>query len=388
MAAVLIFADSTADQLRRLTFGPGEIPGDVADHMHDLVSFLEGKNAGSFRNDVMGPLLNGETTGLFLARIERAHRGPVLFELDPAEIETVRLYRPVRRIQWGANWAVVAQFPPQQARVDTAGSWTFHARLDVPSYRMDVSLQQTFTADLDFAASATLSLRADEAVGPWLLFKLHPKLVVDSTRWADGTPATVFKAKESGDLWVRAPRRLAPRDSLTLTLAYHGNHPDLIDRFANWFFLDPGAAWYPINGQGRNLATFDLTFHSPSQYPLASVGDKVDSSVAGKVVTTHWVEQRPTPFATFNLGLFDNYHVQQPGAPPLDVLLSEEAHRELARQAALAGRLIIQQRHMRENVAADVSNSLKWYGYLFGEPPFKHFFVTEPHNVGRAPRAC
>ncbi|OLC08532.1 MAG: hypothetical protein AUH42_01175, partial [Gemmatimonadetes bacterium 13_1_40CM_70_11] len=189
-----------------------------------------------------------------------------------------------------------------------------------------------------------------------------------------------FKAKESDDLWVRAPQRLHAGDSLTLTLFYHG---DLIDRFQDWFFIDPGAAWYPRNQQGQNLATFDLTYHSPSWYPLATVGDRLDSAVAGKVLTTHWVTRLPTSFASFNLGLFENYHFQQSAAPPLDVLLSEDAHRLLARTLARQGLLIPQQRNMREAVAVDVSNSLKLFAYLFGESAYGHFYVTEiPYAEG------
>ena len=167
----------------------------------------------------------------------------------------------------------------------TDAAWWYRERLQVSSYRLDVRLTPTGSADLDFSASATLSIKAAQAVGPWLRFALDPKLQVDSAAWGDGTTAAAFKAKEDGDLWVRAPRRLGADDSLSLTLFYHGN---LIDRYANWFYIDPTAAWYPINGQGPNLATFDITYHSPSWYPLASVGDRTDSTVSGKVLSTGW----------------------------------------------------------------------------------------------------
>ncbi|HEX4574547.1 MAG TPA: M1 family aminopeptidase [Gemmatimonadales bacterium] len=377
---VLIFADSTAADLRRLAFGIGEIPGDVADHVHDLLASLQGEKEGSFRADVMGPLLNGETTGFFLARVERVHGGAVLFQVDPEVTEAVQLYHPVSRRRWGENWAVVTEFPPERPSAGTAGAWRYRERLRVPSYRVEIRLTQASSGALDFAASATLGVSAAERVGPWLRFGLHPKLVVDSARWGDGAAAPFFKAREYGDVWVRADRGLHVGDSLALTLFYHG---DLIDRYGNWFFIDPLADWYPVNGQGPNIATFDLTYHSPGWYPLASIGERVDSTLTDKVVTTHWVARRPTSYASFNLGVFENYHVQQPGAPPLDVLLSEQGHRELARQAHEQGVMMLEQSHMRENVAADVSNSLKLYTHLFGDPPYTHFYVTEiPYGEG------
>ena len=378
--AVLIFADSTADQLRGLTFGKQEIPADVADHVRDLVASLKGQNEGSFSGAVMGPLLNGESTGFFLARVERANGELVLFQFDPAVREAVRLYHPVSRLRWGANWAVVTQFPARPTAADTAGPWELRERLGVPAYRIDVGLPLNPSGSIGFSASATLALRANEPVGPWLRFTLSPRLLTDSARWGTGDSAPTFKAKDDDDLWVRASHRLQPGDSLSLTIFYHG---DLIERLARWFFVDPLESWYPENGQGRRFALFDLTYHAPSFYSLASIGERVDSAVANKVVTTRWVTKRPTSVASFNLGDFQNYHVQQPGEPPLDVLLSEDAHRELRHAAIAAGVYIAQQSHMRENVAADVSNSLKFFTSLFGEPPFSHFYVTEiPFSEG------
>jgi Peptidase family M1 domain len=369
--AILIFSDSTADQLRKLAFRPVEGSGTLADRVHDLLHSLEGDNEGSLTSDIIGPLLNGEATGFFLARLERTNGDAVLFEIDPEAAEAVQFYRPVRRTVWGTNWLVVTQFPLRQPLPGTAKAWANRQRLSVPSYRMDVRLTPTFSADLDFVASAALTLKADEAVGPWLRLALQSKLIVDSARWGSGEPATVFKAKDSPDVWVRAPRRLETGDSLALTLSYHGN---VIDRYGDWFFIDPGAAWYPRNGQGGDLANFDVTYHSPNWYPLASVGERTDSVVAGKVLTTRWITQRPTPFATFNLGLFENYHAELPGAPPLDLLISEGARRAFGLTAG---------KGMRENVAADVAGSLKLFTHLFGEPFYNHFYVTEiPYNEG------
>ena len=313
--AILIFSDSTVDQLRGLTFKQDEIPPDIRDHVQDLLHSLKGDHEGSLSSEVIGPLLNGEPTGFFLARVERANGGPVMFQLNPEMSEAVRLYHPVRRSRWGANWAVVTQFPLQRPPPGPASSWMYRQRLDVPAYQIEIQLTSTGGANLDFAARATLALSPREPLGPWILFALHPKLVVDSARWSTGQPAAVFKAKDDDDVWVRAIRQLQPGDSAALTLFYHGDHGGLIDRYGDWFFIDPGAAWYPENQQGNDFATFDLTYHSPSWYPLASVGERTDSGVTGKVLTTHWVTKLPSPHATFNLGLFENYHVQHPGEP-------------------------------------------------------------------------
>lgn len=381
--AVFLFSDSTTDQLLHFGSAAGPVPGDVGDDFRDACKSLEQKHEGSFDADVMEPVLNGERNGLFVTRLKLVRAGDWMFEVDPGRVESVRLLRPAKRAEFGVNWDVVTQGPRGGEAADTSGSWSYAPLIDIPAYRIDVTLKHTFTADLDFAAQATLTVRALEAAGPWLKVWLHPKIQVDSARWSDGSVATLFKAQDDTTVWIQAPRRLAPGDSLALTLSYHADHPDLIDRFNEWFFLDPGAAWYPMNGEGRWLSTFDLTYHYPFQYPLASVGERVDSTTADKIVTTHWILRRPSNFATFTLGAFDDDHIQHAGEPPLDIMISDAAHRELARRYREAGQVLPEQKNMREAVATDVAGSLKFYTYLFGPPPYSHFYVTEiPYGEG------
>jgi hypothetical protein len=328
----------------------------------------------------MAALLNDNPSGFLLAHVRRTNGPPLLFEYDPRVVEAVQLFKPASKMHWGANWSVVTKFAPAEPLAGSAGMWEFRQRVSVPSYKLEVWLRTTGIADLSFAASAVATLRAQEATGPWLHFALHPKLVVDSARWSNGATVPTFKAKDDDDLWIRAPRPLAAGDSVSVMLFYHG---DLIDRYANWFFIDPGAAWYPKNQQGSDEAMFDVTYHSPAWYPLASIGERTDSSLDGKVMTTRWVTKRPTPFATFNLGLFKNYHAQFTDAPPLDVLMSEEAHRALRNAMFGHGYMLAEQSHMSEAVAGDISNSLKWFTHAFGPPLFDHFYVTEiPYYEG------
>jgi hypothetical protein len=329
---------------------------------------------------VVWPFLNGERNGLFVARLKLEKHGDALFEIDPTSTESVQLYGPSHRTEFGVHWSLVTQFAPQGAPMPAANQ---PQRLEVPHYQIDANLKETFSADLDLSATAVLSMTADQPIGPWLPLILQFKIQVDSGHWSDGSKVEFFKAKDSGRLWVRTPRRLAAGDSLALTLSYHADHPDLIDRSSEWFFIVPGTPWYPENEAGPAVATYDITFHSPRQYTFAAVGQRTDSSQSGKVVTTHWVISRPTPWATFNLGIFDNHHVADPSGTTLDVMLSEDAHRHIVEAYGRAGYYLPQQSHMVENVTADVSNSLKYYTALFGPPPSQHFYVTEiPYGEG------
>ena len=378
--AVLLFADSTTDQLLHVGSTAGAVPEDVDHHAADFIGTLKGKNEGAFDWGVIGPFLNGERNGLFVARLKLGKHGDTMFEIDPTSAESVQLYRPARRAEFGAHWDLVTQFTPPGAPPATGN---LPQRLEVTHYLLDCNLNETFAADLDLVASGTVSLKADQTIGPWIPFVLQYKVQVDSGHWNDGSKLEWFKAKDSGLLWVRAPRRLAPGDTTSFHVSYHADHPDLIDRSKQWFFMAPGTPWYPENESGDPASTFDVTFHSPHQYAFAAVGLRTDSSLSGKVVTTHWVIARPTPWATFNLGVFENHHVQDPNGAALDVMLSEEAHQDIVNSWRQAGYYIPQQSHMVENVTTDVSNSLKYYSTLFGPPPSQHFYVTEiPYAEG------
>ena len=368
---VLLFADSTAEQLRRLSFNESS-SRDGREAVSDLLASLRSQHDGSMDDALMAPALNGETTGLFMARIDRTRGEPLLFTINPSLSESVQLLRQVRRREryW---WRAVTQFPARVPLPGATGAWRLRQRLDVPHYNIEVTLNEAFSGDIPMAATATMSLIARQPVGPWLVFVLDPRLDADSARIGDA-PTAFFKADDEPYVWINGGRRLQPGDTLTATLSYHGN---TIERFSNWFFVDPESEWFPVNGQGRQLADFDITYHSPMRFPLASIGRLQDSSTAGRVRTTHWKSVEPTPYASFSLGLFETYHVQHPDAPPLDVLISEDAHRVLRQQYLARGTVIPEQPHMRENVAVDVSNALKLFGTLYGPSRFEHYYLTE-----------
>jgi predicted metalloprotease with PDZ domain len=107
---------------------------------------------------------------------------------------------------------------------------------------------------------------------------------------------------------------------------------------------------------------------------LASVGERTDSvEVEGRMIRTRWVTPEPIRNASFNLGLFKSYQLES-GTPPVSVLYSEEAHKELGWKA-----------FAREEVGADVEGSLKFFGHVFGGLPVKRLYATEiPYEHGEA----
>jgi hypothetical protein len=365
---LLVFADGTLEELEAaVKFAPGADAGVGHGVVKQGLDFLADEDSRTFEPDLMGAFLNGERSELFYAHIKRSGGGPLMFMLNPDEFEAVRLLSKVSRRGYSRRSEVVTQFP-LGGRLRTSGLKGERLRqADVESYAIETSLLPTGIGEIGFSASATLRIVADASVGPWVAFELFEKLKVDSASWEGGEKATVVRGKESPLLWVLLDRQIKPGDVRALRLHYHG---DLIDRFGDFFLIKSSAAWYPRSLEGRSLAKFDLTFTTGSNYLLASVGDKVDSASSGRTTRTRWVTPGSIRNASFNLGLFKGYDVQEQNAPPVTVMISEEAHKKLARH-------YVQQRNMRERVGADVSKSLKFFQEVYGPPPVRRFYATE-----------
>jgi len=362
---LLLFADTTLGELRaQLTFRSEEAPGEVQNRIREGLKYLSEEDSKSFDPDLMSALLNGDTTDLFYAHIRRQGGDPLMFTLNPHEVEAVSLSGKAT-LWWADDREVLSQFPRAGKTRDPQVTGERIDAAEIRRYVMDVNLPQTGIGEIAFAATATVDIAATSAVGPWVAFELFNKLQVDSARWSTGETATVFKGKNSGFLWVNLGSRLQPGETRTLSLSYHG---DLIDRVVDFFWIKSSIAWYPLSLEGRTLATFDLTFQTPDAYLLASVGDRVDSSKAGRVVTTRWVTPRPIRNASFNLGLFEDYTVTGESGPPVTVMLSEQAHKQISR---------VHQRNMRQVVGSDVTKSLQFFQNVYGPTKLKHFYATE-----------
>jgi hypothetical protein len=376
---LLLFADSTLAELEsQLTFAAEEPPGDVRHRFKSGFDYLVHDDSKSLHPDLMSAFLNAESTGIFYADIERTGGGPLMFMLNPHEVEGVTLSHRAARYGWTRRSEVICRFPPAQRPRSTlaadgqiTGERIHQATID--RYSIITSLTPTGSGDLSFAAAAKLNIRTNAPMGPWIAFSLFEKLKIDSARWESGAPATVFKGKEADLLWVKLESRMLPGQQRSLELFYRG---DLIDRYDDFFFIKSSASWYPRPLEGRSLATFDLTFHSPKGKLLASVGDQVDSSTSGQVTTSRWITPAPIRNATFNLGIFKNHEIEEEGIPPVTVMVAEDAHRRLGG---------LRQKRMKETVGADVAKSLRFFQYVYGPLPAKRLYATEiPYFHGEA----
>src|SRR5204863_10112790 len=100
-------------------------------------------------------------------------------------------------------------------------------------------------------------------------------------------------------------------------------NPSLPAALDQWLFVKTTQTWFPRYGSPPQPADMDLTFHTPRRYHFASIGRLLETHTDGDVLTTHWVTERPTDGACFNLGGF--------GAVKM-VPVWVQAHRDARRQ--------------------------------------------------------
>ena len=405
-AVAFVFADSTVAELdRRLTFGastgphPGTGPvGDALDHL------VEGR-VRSAHPTLMSALLNSDANGFFFAYVKRESGEDLMFEVDPQRGEPVLLLRGGRLE--GQKMQTICQFPAAANLGDSVpASDGDRNPLKIEAYRIETTIEK----GLDFAAAATLRVTARRAGVHWARFSLFKELQVDSVLEETGAVDTFFRASKSPDFWVRFSAALRAGETRSLRVVYHGDlitfgslgRPTVQRRIftprgpprgtpivgdpvatSQWYFMRDPNTWFPRLGLSTygasQPADMDLTFHTPSRYRLASIGRLVESRTDGAVQTTHWVSERPTAEASFNVGAFDESEIRDPRIPPVTLQVNTEGHRAL-RAAGFLGGL-----NPQEDVGADVANSLGFFSQAFG-PPFPHrFYATEiPYGYGQA----
>ncbi len=374
---VLVMGDSTLAQFERsLVFGPGRGSKLAAKTLTECIRYVSDPKTTAIKASLAKPFLEGRATGYFFSLIESVGADRLFFEIDPQRTEDVTLWREPKNRHIGL-WRVwrrdeVTRFAAG-GMADSMPQRDTRPVLSILRNRIECRI----AGNMDFSAVAEIDCESrDASPQRWATLTLFEKLLVDSVTWVGGAQARFHQGHESDRIWVHCDPPLAPGERRTLRVRYHGR---LIDRIGDWMLLGSSTGWYP-EPDGFHPAPFDLTFHSPSQYHLVSIGEHVSSDTQGKVTTSRWRSQRPIHNASFVLGLFDEEAFGLPDAPPVTALMFR-GKPDPIQFSFDDGRQITSGARMDRKVAADAARAVAFFDRMLGPPPVSRIVVAEIPDI-------
>ena len=381
--AFLLFTDGTLAELADagVEFSAGEPGRRAEDLLDDADEYLVDDDTKDVVRSVLRSVLHPDRPEYeyFHAHMfrggERRADDDMFFDVDRSSLEEVSFGRAVS----GDTYELIASFRPGRFYLgDPAARQATKIGVVISHYEIDATIE----SNLDFTAEAHLILEPVIEGGSWVAFGLTTLVEVDSLRWASGERADYRRGKDGYDLWLRIPDRIAAGTPATLTLWYHSD--DLLEDTRDWYYLRSATAWYPRHGSHR--ATFDLTFRTPRDREIQSVGEQTENRVDGDTRTTRWVTPFASTHASFNYGEMVASRITDPRIPPVELTMNEAAHRTISRQrAALTGLPEADLDNVRTVVESDLANSISFFQTWFGTPPMTDLRVTEiPFNHGQA----
>ena len=368
----MLFSDSTYSTLAQSqTFHSAD---DISAPKKKIKKFLEclsEKNPKPFKTDILRTLLNHDHSGLFFADIEDAG---MAFLIDPYSAEEDQFLKMTPNNTGGQEWELINQYPRLLPGVPGIAK----EMLTISGYKLDCSFANTH--DLDFTAKAEIAFTLNMDNPRWLQFSLYPKLGVDSITWSDGSNAIFWNGENDRNIWIRCDSPLHKNDSAMLQIFYSGKIMKRMDELA-WIGVESPNEWYPRYGD-KMSAIFDLTFHYPSRYILAAIGDRVSFDSSSHAITSRWVTSTPVHYASFNIGKFTELNLNNDSLPEIKILYSKEAQNAV--HIALGQANILTAGDMENRIGEEVQQSIKLYRSLFGECPVKTLYVTQvpyPHGI-------
>ena len=280
----------------------------------------------------------------------------------------------------------------------------------ISSYRITATLDN----DLGLKATTRTALKVGENPGRVFSLAISRAETVTAAR-LDGIPVEIvfqestrtraLRADENDLFLVVAPNVLAPGSLHELEMDHEG--AVIADRGSGVYSVGARSNWYPR--LDLEFATYDLEFRYPKELTLVTAGDVLEDRTEGAIRITRRRTPGPIRVAGFNFGNYarisrttDGMTVDVFGNRGLDPALAPRPKATIVPQAVVrplyrggppqntATTTIVQTPPSPdplgrlEAVAADVSESLKFFSATFGSPSLKTLTVSPiPGTTGQ-----
>jgi hypothetical protein len=338
-----------------------------------FINYTSDSDAGYFDTDFMRSFLNNHTNGLFYAHIGLTTGNPVFFKISPYDREEVSfLKKRDTKFMISSDYQEVISSYSLLVPYDKDKSFKEDV-IKINNYNIISKIDD----DLDFSAKCEINYERKYTNSNWIVFSLYYDLKVDSVLLNGERTFDYYRGEENYELWIKLNPLSADNK---ITVYYKG---DLLEKDElSWISLKSPDYWFPRYSYRDNVL-HDLTFTYPEKYMLVSIGKKESEEASDDFVTCRWKSVEPAHSASFNIGLFEKYELEDESKTKVNVFISKSGHQKLASLLASYGTL--SGGDMDEKIATDVLGSIQFFRGLIGPIPYNELQVTEiPYTHGQA----
>lgn len=370
---ILMFADTSKLKIvNDLVFNKTEDISPIKKEFQNFFNYTLNTDIGYFESDFMNCFLNKQINSLFYAHIGITNGDPLFFKISPYEIEEVNFLKTKKTkfIVSSTTNEVVNSYPLQNQE-NTVQIFKQDV-IKISEYKIISSIDD----DLEFNASSEINFEKRILETKWIVFNLYSDLKIDSVYLNGERIYNFYRGEENPELWVKLDSAFS---NSTLKVFYTG---DLLEKNQlGWIALKSPDYWFPRYSYRDNVM-YDLTFTYPEKYTLLSIGEKTSEKIDEDFVTTHWKTVEPGHSASFNIGNFEKFELEDDNNK-VNVYISKAGHQMLG--SALASYGTLSGADMDEKIASDVLGSIQFYREMIGPIPLKELQVTEiPYLHGQA----
>ena len=251
---------------------------------------------------------------LFLAWIKSKKHRPALLAVDPHGLDALGL----THLRMGSEKTLMLALDTQRGGIWYSsqlrneletGQVAKHAP---PAHPLHYEIETTIAANGGLSGTTTITFETRSPDLRVLPLRLRDTLRIRDAQFAreeetpswTAVPFVQEKEEEDADPAVIFPAALRGNTRYLLKVAYHGGKEVLTDAGDGNYTVGSRESWYPnINGFD-DLATYDLTFHTPPKNQIVAVGNLVSDTTSGATRTTVWKSEHPLRVAGFNYGRF------------------------------------------------------------------------------------
>ncbi|PWB71562.1 hypothetical protein C3F09_07690 [candidate division GN15 bacterium] len=367
--ALILFNDTLQRQLLKSAQVDAGLDRRKTERLKDeLLEVVRTFKSRYFFYQTLTNLSPGQSQPYITAALALDKGGNVVVQCDPTEREEIALFKHEWLPGSGYFFQPICSYSLDADPLAGRYNGIYKGGLTASLYDVDA----TVWGDGKFTGSVKGTFTVDSVPTQIAYFSLSDEMKVDSVLDSAGAKVSFRQYKKDDSylgFWLIFKRPLSPGEVLPLTFFYAG---DVAERELGIYFVYE-SEWYPRPRHER--ARFKMRFRTKKDYEFITTGKLVNRAICGDTLITDWEVTEPTDDVSLNIGLFKKYTFGADGKTPVDILFSEELHRELA--ASLLSSTVGAGRHMEKQVAGDITASLAIFSHLFGQYPHERITVSE-----------